>query len=276
MNDEHQVGLVNHIFYADDALLFCDASPSQVRSLAAALICFECVTGLKVNWHKSTLIPVGEVSQVGFLADILGCEVEVLPSSYLGLPLGARGCSTAVWEPVIRNVERKVESWKAKLLSFGARVVMIKSVLSSLPVYYLSILKAPLLVIERIEGLQKRFLWSGNRDKDKIHWVAWELVKTPKRAGGLGVHDLKVLNEALLSKWMWRYAVERDAWWRVLLTSKCGVGCSEWLPTWNLGSAGCSLWRWVISVRSLFWAYGYLDPGGEVLVLFGLTIGLGM
>ncbi|CAN0881468.1 Putative ribonuclease H protein At1g65750, partial [Linum grandiflorum] len=99
-------------------------------------------------------------------------------------------------------------------------------------------------------------------DKDKIHWVAWDLVKTPRRVGGLGVQDLKILNTSLLSKWIGRFAIERNAWWRGLKISKCGVGLSEWLPCWNFGSAGCSMGKCVIRTSSLFWAYGYLDPGG--------------
>ncbi|CAN1808097.1 hypothetical protein LINPERHAP1_LOCUS25286 [Linum perenne] len=61
---------------------------------------------------------------------------------------------------------------------------------------------------------------------------------------------------------MWRYAVERNAWWRDLIIAKCGVGSSSWLPIWNLGHSGRSVWCWVIKFRSCFWNFGYLDPGG--------------
>ncbi|CAN0839655.1 Transposon TX1 uncharacterized 149 kDa protein [Linum grandiflorum] len=47
MNERVQTGLVNHIMYADDALLFCDAEEDQVRFLVAALVCFETITGLR-------------------------------------------------------------------------------------------------------------------------------------------------------------------------------------------------------------------------------------
>ncbi|CAN1807208.1 hypothetical protein LINPERHAP1_LOCUS24949 [Linum perenne] len=99
-------------------------------------------------------------------------------------------------------------------------------------------------------------------EKDKIHWISWEMVKTPTIRGGLGVQDLRILNSALLSKWYWRYAVERNAWWRLLITAKCDVGSSEWRPTWNIGPAGNSFWRWLVAFSPIFWTFGYLDPGG--------------
>ncbi|CAN1816595.1 Putative ribonuclease H protein At1g65750 [Linum perenne] len=156
----------------------------------------------------------------------------------------------------------RLDTWKAKFLSFGGRLVLIKSVLSSLPVYYLSLFKAPSSVITSLERIQNRFLWSGVSEIEKIHWINWNLVKTPRAGGGLGVQDLRILNTALLSKWHWRFAIERSAWWRELITDKCGVGSSEWQPTWQFSSAGLSLWKGVISVSSTFWSYGFIDPGG--------------
>ncbi|CAN1807424.1 Putative ribonuclease H protein At1g65750 [Linum perenne] len=262
MDNRGRSGQVNHILYADDALVFCEASIVQVRNLAATLICFECVTGLKVNFHKSSMFTVGTVLDADFLARSFGCQLESLPSLYLGLPLGARSSNSSLWDPVVANMERKLETWKARFLSFGGRLTLIKSVLSSLPVYYMSLLKAPCTVIMKLEGLQKRFLWSGTSDSKKLHWINWDTIKCHKNNGGLGVQDLRILNEALLCKWSWRYATERAAWWRGLITTKCGTGPSEWYSSWNFASSGCSMWKGAISYSSLFWTYGSIEPGG--------------
>ncbi|CAN0887261.1 Putative ribonuclease H protein At1g65750 [Linum grandiflorum] len=93
--------------------------------------------------------------------------------------------------------------------------------MSNLPVYFMSILRAPASVITRIEKIQNRFLWEGVSEERKYHLVRWDLVKTEKSRGGLGVLDLDLMNKALLSKWAWRYAIERGAWWRVLVECKC-------------------------------------------------------
>ena len=53
------------------------------------LLCFQAVTGLKVNVSKSELVPIGEVNNVHALSKILGCRIGSLPMTYLGIPLGA-------------------------------------------------------------------------------------------------------------------------------------------------------------------------------------------
>ena len=50
---------------------------------------FEVLSGLKVNMEKSESIPIGKVENVGELADEFGYKVGNLPSTYLGMPLGA-------------------------------------------------------------------------------------------------------------------------------------------------------------------------------------------
>ncbi|CAN1846149.1 LINE-1 retrotransposable element ORF2 protein [Linum perenne] len=63
LNEARGIGMVNHILYADDAIIFCEASGSQLRYVMAALICFAAISGLKVNLHKSSLFPVGLVPE---------------------------------------------------------------------------------------------------------------------------------------------------------------------------------------------------------------------
>jgi hypothetical protein len=102
----------SHLLFADDTLILCDASSSKLRYLRGLFLLFEAVSGLKVNLAKSSLIPVGDVVQVGSLADILGCEVASLPVKYLGLPFGASYKSTRIWDGVIEKVENRLASWK--------------------------------------------------------------------------------------------------------------------------------------------------------------------
>lgn len=59
-------------------------------------LCFEVVSGLKVNFGKSEMISVGAVDNIDVLAQILGCKASVLPVLYLGLPLGSSFKSKAV------------------------------------------------------------------------------------------------------------------------------------------------------------------------------------
>ncbi|CAN1122537.1 Putative ribonuclease H protein At1g65750 [Linum perenne] len=270
MNLADDSGRVNHIFYADDSLVFCDASKEQVRFLAA--ICFECVSGLKINFHKSVVYPVGEVIELESLAGIFGCPIASFPTTYLGLPLRIKSSSINLWDPVIASLDKRLGTWKARFLPFGGRLVIIKSVLSALSVYYLSLFRAPCSVISTLERIQCRFLWFGVADVERIHWINWHLVKTPRKLGGLEVSYLMTLNTALLSKWHWRFAIERSAWWRMLIVQKCGVGPSDWRPFWQFRTAGLSVWNWLIPYSLTFWTYGSIDLG--VRVRFGSTFGL--
>ena len=55
---------VSHLLFADDTILFCDASREQILSIRLALTCFQAFTGLKVNVGKNEIVPVGEVRNI--------------------------------------------------------------------------------------------------------------------------------------------------------------------------------------------------------------------
>ena len=80
---------VSHLLYAEDTILFCDACPEQVTYLRWVLTCFEAVMGLCVNMSKSEMVPIGEVTNLSYLVDILSCHIGTLSMTYLGMPLGS-------------------------------------------------------------------------------------------------------------------------------------------------------------------------------------------
>lgn len=81
-------GVVESLMFADDTMIFCDASETQVSILRCILCCFEAVSGFKINLGKSELFMVGMVSNIESLAWILGCKIGVMPYRYLGMLLG--------------------------------------------------------------------------------------------------------------------------------------------------------------------------------------------
>ena len=152
---------ISHLLFADDTLVVCGAARDQVQAIGNLLTCFELVSGLKVNLAKSFLVPVGEVSDIGDLAEFLGYEVGSLPITYLGLPLGSRFKEKANWNGVVERSIRILASWKRLYLSKGGRIALIKSTLSNLPTYLMSLLPIPASVAKRIESIQCGFLWEG-------------------------------------------------------------------------------------------------------------------
>ena len=79
---------ISHLLFADDTILLCDASREQILFIRLVLTCFQAFTRLKVNVGKSEIVPIGEVSNIQTLANILQCRVGSLPMIYLGMPLG--------------------------------------------------------------------------------------------------------------------------------------------------------------------------------------------
>ena len=141
------------------------------------------------------------------LAEALNYQIQMLPIKYLGLPLGANPKLKATWKPVVDKIKFRLSSWKRRQLSFGGRIVLIKAVLLSLPIYYMSIYKMPEGVIKSIESIQSRFLWGGFDLKRKIHLVAWSKLYQSKICGDLGIRDMKLLNESILLKLWWRFCM---------------------------------------------------------------------
>ena len=85
------------------------------------------------------------------LALEVGCKVGRLPTSYSGLPLGANHKSMAVWDGVEERFRKKLAMWKKQFISKGGRITLIRSTLSSIPIYLMSLLRMPRVVSLRLE-----------------------------------------------------------------------------------------------------------------------------
>ena len=150
--------VVSHLLYADDTLLFCRADQEQFARLSWLLMWFETISGLRINLNKSEIISVGSIAEVDSLALELGCKVGALPSFYLGLPLGAPHNSVAVWDGVEEWFRKRLALWKRQYISKGGRITLIRSTLSSLPIYFMSLFRMPRRVRLRLEQIQRDFL----------------------------------------------------------------------------------------------------------------------
>ena len=101
-------------------------------------------------------------------------------------------------------------------------MTLIQSVLTSLPIYFLSFFRIPKKVVEKLVSIQRRFLWGGGIDQNKIAWVKWETVCLPKEKGSLGIKDIDTFNIALLGKWRWNLFQHEGQLWARVLESKYG------------------------------------------------------
>jgi len=126
---------------------------------------------------------------------------------------------------LIDRIKSRLLGWKSRNLSLGGRLVLLKSVLSSLPVYFLSFFKASACIISSIESLFNCFFFLGCEGVRKISWINWNTICSKKEEGGLGVRMIREFKLALLGKWCWRMRVENmSLWFRVLLDRYGEVG----------------------------------------------------
>ena len=122
------------------------------------LSCFQAFTGLKVNVGKSEIVPVGVVNNLDALANILHCRVGNLPMKYLEMPLETSFKTASIWNSILKKMEMKLSGWKRLYISKGGRLMLLKSTLSSLPTYFLSLFTIPKAVATRLESIQRNFL----------------------------------------------------------------------------------------------------------------------
>ncbi|RVW87919.1 DNA-repair protein XRCC1 [Vitis vinifera] len=136
---------VTYLLFADDTLVFCDDSQEQLAFLS---------------------------ENAKLLAAELGCKVGSLPSTYLGLPLGASHKSVMVWNGVKDWMRKKLALWKRQFISKGGRITLIRSTLASMPTYLMGSVgeEAPSCKVG--------------------------VVYTHKKMGGLGIRNLSILNRA--------------------------------------------------------------------------------
>jgi hypothetical protein len=200
--------------YADDTLIIFRAGGAAARRLKLILDQFGDATGLKINYHKSTLVPMHVDGAV--LTEIqaaLQCRVEGFPQTY-GLPLSADKLRLADFAPLIAKVDRYLSGWRALLLSPGGRLVLLNSVLDALPTFAMGAMELPAGVVTALDRLRRAFLWAGaDRVTGAKCLVAWDVVCRSKEEGGLGVRSLHTQNCCLLTKLLHRlFANPSESW----------------------------------------------------------------
>ncbi|GJS24646.1 RNA-directed DNA polymerase, eukaryota, reverse transcriptase zinc-binding domain protein [Tanacetum coccineum] len=205
---------LSHLFYADDVVFLGQWCESNLKIIVQVLECFFRASGLRINMHKSKIMGVAvENSKVSRAAADIGCMILKAPFSYLGVKIGDRMSRVKAWDEIINKLLCRLSKWKLKTLSIGGRLTLLKSVLGSLPIYYLSMFKVPTLVLNKMESIRSHFFNGVELNDRKISMVKWESVLVSKEKGGLGVSSFFALNRALIFKWVWRFQTQRFSLW---------------------------------------------------------------
>jgi hypothetical protein len=140
--------------FADDTLLILPADIDQIGYLKSLLQDFTLSAGLKINYHKSSLVPINTSTQKSQeLASSFGCKLEALPFTYLGLPMGTTRPRVDDLTPMICKIDRRL-SGMANLMYYSARLVAVKSIISAMPNHIMGAMNMPhiLIILKRKAG----------------------------------------------------------------------------------------------------------------------------
>ncbi|XP_027171679.1 uncharacterized protein LOC113771278 [Coffea eugenioides] len=177
---------VPYLAFADDVIIFTRLSRETLQAVSAFFKQYQQYSGQKINVSKSGFVCSSGVleTQVELVSRILGFQRQFFPLVYLGVPISRGRSSTVDFDGIIAKVRARVCHWSAKLLSMGGKLILIKHVLNSMPLYLLQVLKPPKAVLVALGRIFNSFLWDKSHDAKRTHWASWERLCFPTEEGG--------------------------------------------------------------------------------------------
>lgn len=128
---------LSHLMFADDLVLFSEATMDQVRVVKMCLDLFCNSSGQKVSNDKTQVFFSKNVhwrvrTQ---LSEALGFQRTEDLRKYLGVPLIHKRVSRHTFRYVIDKASQRLSTWKARNISMAGRTTLVRSVLQALPNY---------------------------------------------------------------------------------------------------------------------------------------------
>ena len=165
------------------------------------------------GWHIN-------VNTLRDISQILNIKVNLdwTHFNFLGIPITKKSFSSTMWRPVIQKIKNKVLSLGTRWLNIAGKSTLIQSILFTHPIYTRSMVLAAKMITNNISMEIRKFLWQGGKvQSKKFHLVKWDVVKTPKLNGGLGIRDPEQMNKALGAKLVWRMVFGSRDWWKEVI-----------------------------------------------------------
>ncbi|CAN0915030.1 Putative ribonuclease H protein At1g65750 [Linum grandiflorum] len=198
--------------FADDTYLFLKVSEPEIIILHDLFQQYQRASGQKLNMEKSAVkfCNATKPDRQRELGNLLGVGLIGVQDKYLGLPSTMQQSKKVTFQFIEDMISKKIASWKGTFLSPAGMEVLIKVVLSAMPVYTMGCFLIPKENINRFHKQMSDFWWGQRGEERKTHWVAWDKMCFPKEQGGLGFRHLGAFNQALLARQCWRILQQPD------------------------------------------------------------------
>ncbi|XP_026420092.1 uncharacterized protein LOC113316076 [Papaver somniferum] len=165
----------------------------------------------------------GTNSRAIVTANYLGVERAIFPDKYLGIQLKPGIVRHIHVRQVVEKIMDKLAGWKGKLLSFQARLVLIRSVIASYVIHSMAVYKWPANIMKQVERAIRNFLWSGDAEKRKYFTVLYDNRCCSRREGGLRLKKLIDVKKSMLMKLWISIRDSNNTWARFLRAKRLGI-----------------------------------------------------
>ncbi|PKU86740.1 Putative ribonuclease H protein [Dendrobium catenatum] len=193
----HENFSLSHLLYADDVLIFGEATIENCSNLASILRDFASSTGLNINYDKCSIMFPRNLRNANDICQSLSIHNIVNNITYLGIPLSFYRLKIADFLPLMDSVSKKMNGWKANLLSFAGRLQYIKFTIQNTIAYWIRGAIMPKTVYKFVKRSSSKFLFFGDSVAvKKLQMVAWDKICLPKDKGGLGIPSVNALQFA--------------------------------------------------------------------------------
>ncbi|XP_026419415.1 uncharacterized protein LOC113315338 [Papaver somniferum] len=183
----------------------------NVKKLLKVLKDYQAASGQVISSEKIKCFVDGtsEARKIQ-VAKLYIMPLSTSPDKYLGVMLEpGRVKSIHLWS-IVEMIQESLAGWKGRLLSFQERLVLVKFVLCSYPIYSMEVYKWPKTIIKECERIIRNFLWTGDPSTRKVITLKWDSVCTPLDECGLGLRRIEILNKALIMKLYWKLLKGED------------------------------------------------------------------